>query len=82
LILYAVDHYARLKASEGDMVAALSLLGLVSAHPARDAFSRRRVDQALAELRSEVPEEEIRAGLDRGAKLDLEQVVQGLLEEA
>ena len=81
-ILYVVDHYARLKASEGDRVVALSLLGLVSAHPARDAFSRQRVDRALAELRGEVPEEEIRAGLDRGAKLDLEQVVQGLLDEA
>jgi tetratricopeptide (TPR) repeat protein len=81
-ILLVVARYARLKASEGDMVAALSLLGLVSAHPARDAFSRQRVDRALAELRGEVPEEEIRAGLDRGAKLDLAQVVQGLLDEA
>ena len=80
-VLIVLAGYGRLEAKQGDRDGALSLLGLAQAHPGLDAFGRRRVELALVELRSEVPEEELRAGLDRGAKLDLEQVVQGLLDE-
>jgi tetratricopeptide (TPR) repeat protein len=80
-VLIVLAGYGRLEAKQGDRDGALSLLGLAQAHPGLDAFGRRRVELALVELRSEVPEEELRAGLDRGAKLDLEQVVQGLIDE-
>jgi len=81
-ILVVLTEYGRLKAREGDRMVALSILGLASTHPALEAYGRRRVEQVVAEIRSEVPEGEVQAGLEGGMKLDLEAVVNGLLDEA
>ena len=80
-ILVVLSEYGRLKAREGDRMGALSLLGLASANPGLDAYGRRRVNHVLAEVRREVPEREVQAGLEGGMKLDLEAVVNGLLGE-
>jgi tetratricopeptide (TPR) repeat protein len=81
-ILVVLVEYGRLRAREGDQTGALSILGLVSVNSGLDAYGRRRVNHVLAEIRSGVPEGEIEDGLDRGTKLDLAAVVQGLLEAA
>ena len=71
--------FARLRAAEGDVQGGLEWLGLAKSHPALGTDGRLEVEGALEELRAGLPEEQIRDAIDRGAKLDFEAVIAGIL---
>jgi hypothetical protein len=77
-----LPEYARLWAGSGDVIKAVEWIGLALHHPAGDFVSRRYTQQVLGEIRGDLSEPEVQAALERGAKLDLDAVVQELLSEA
>jgi tetratricopeptide (TPR) repeat protein len=81
-VLYALVGFARLKAQAGDHVRAAQWLGLVLGHPSRETDALVRAEMLLSELRGRLPAEQLEAALARGATLELEQVVAGILEES
>jgi hypothetical protein len=60
---------------------AAHLLGLALHHPASYTEVQCMADPALEALREALDPEELEAALARGAQLDLEQVVEGILAE-
>jgi len=79
--LYALVGFARLKALAGEPVRAAEWLGLVLSHRASETDVQQRARALLADLRAALPAAELEAALERGVKLELEQVVQAILHE-
>jgi class 3 adenylate cyclase/tetratricopeptide (TPR) repeat protein len=82
LILCAVASVARLYARVGKMVRAAELLGLVLRHPQCHSEACMTAEPVEAELRGVLSPEEMEAALARGAELDLDGVVEGILGAA
>jgi tetratricopeptide (TPR) repeat protein len=74
-----VEAYIRSK--EGDRSGALALLALVMSDEATDPVLRKTASELAARLIDEMPEEESNAAIARGKRLDLEEVVSGILQE-
>jgi hypothetical protein len=82
LLLANVIYIAQLRIAQGDIDAALPLLGLVRYHPAASAENRAvRVDEILDKVRGTRSEVEIETGLARGKDLDVDAVVEAFLKE-
>ena len=64
------------------MKQAIELIGLAKSHPSISAFGQIYWQPALDEVRGDLPEEQVEAALERGAKLDLEETVAELLAES
>ena len=64
-----------------DRARAAELLGLLFHHPATTSDSRLEAEPVLAQLRQEMPADELEAALARGAARDLDKVVRELLGE-
>jgi class 3 adenylate cyclase/tetratricopeptide (TPR) repeat protein len=81
--LYMVVGFARVKAQAGYPVRAAEWLGLVLRHPEATANAdvKQRAESLLADLRAALPAVELEAALARGAKLDLDAVVEEMLAE-
>jgi predicted ATPase len=73
--------FARLKALVGQPVRAAEWLGLAMVHQASETDVQQRVQSVLADLRAALPAGDLDAALERGAKLDLDEVVSELLRE-
>jgi tetratricopeptide (TPR) repeat protein len=82
LILESLAGVAWLRAKAGHYTQAAELLGLVLGHPALGEGFRWYLDQVLATVREALPTDELEAALERGKRLDLEQVVAEILKEA
>jgi class 3 adenylate cyclase/tetratricopeptide (TPR) repeat protein len=80
-VLYALVGLARLKAQDGEHVQAAEWLGLVLGHPAGEADALMRAERLLSELRAALSADQLEATLARGAKLDLDEAVAGILPE-
>jgi serine/threonine protein kinase/predicted ATPase len=78
---FAVLTYGRLRARTGDRQGGLELLGLARVNREVMLSGRFHFDKALEDVRGDLSDKEVEAGLKRGAQLDLEQVVEELLEE-
>jgi tetratricopeptide (TPR) repeat protein len=81
-VLESLAGWAGVLASTGQPQRALELLGLALGHPALDDDTKSIVMQVLAELRVQLPPEEIEQGLKRGQALHLESVAAELLAQA
>jgi serine/threonine protein kinase/tetratricopeptide (TPR) repeat protein len=81
-MVYSLPEYARQWAGSGDVIKAVEWIGLALHHPASDFVSRRYTQQVLGEIRGDLSEPEVQAALERGAKLDLDALIQELLSEA
>jgi serine/threonine protein kinase/predicted ATPase len=77
-LVYVLPEYARLWARQGEVAVALEWIGLALHHPAGDFVGRRYTQQVLGEIRGDLSEAEVQAALERGAKLDLHEVVKVL----
>ncbi|UCC77218.1 MAG: AAA family ATPase, partial [Anaerolineales bacterium] len=75
-------HVAHLQARTGQAERAAELLGLALKHPASYSEVERDSHPVLEALREALAPEELEAALARGAKLDLEQVVEDILAES
>jgi class 3 adenylate cyclase/tetratricopeptide (TPR) repeat protein len=75
--LTAVQFYARLAAARGDFDQALTILGLIEAHPAFSMDHQRLTEAMLAEWK--IPDERILEKMAEGARLNWEQTVLELL---
>ena len=84
-VINLLSEFARLRAAQGDPGRAVELLGLVIQHPASNQtrwLEGRIKDSAtdlLAQLEGELPPESYLAALERGQKLDLDEVVEELV---
>jgi hypothetical protein len=74
-------YIAQLWARAGPPERAAELLGLALHHPASYSEVERYAQPVLALLREELGVEQLEAALARGAKLDLEKVVEEILAE-
>jgi tetratricopeptide (TPR) repeat protein len=77
--LVSLAWFARLRAAEGDVQGGLEWLGLAKSHPDLGTDGRLEVESALEELSAGLPEQQIRNAIDRGARLDFEAVIAGIL---
>lgn len=77
--VFAVIYYALLKYAQGEVERALELFGVSRTNPAYDSECEREVGIYLNEWGLEP--ERVKAGLERGAKLDFEQVFSELLNK-
>jgi tetratricopeptide (TPR) repeat protein len=80
-LVFILPEYARLWAGQGEATKAVEWIGLARHHPASDSIGRRYAEQVLSEIRGDLSEDEVQAALQRGAKLDLDDVINSLLEE-
>jgi class 3 adenylate cyclase/tetratricopeptide (TPR) repeat protein len=80
-VLYALVGFARLKTLGGDSIGAAEWLGLAMNHPSAETDVLGRARALLAELQAALPADELEAALARGAKLDLDVVVEEILRE-
>jgi tetratricopeptide (TPR) repeat protein len=81
-VLYALVGFARLKAQAGEHLRATEWLGLVLGHPSGETDALVRANILLAELRGTLLADQLEAALARGAKLELERVVEEVLGES
>jgi serine/threonine protein kinase/tetratricopeptide (TPR) repeat protein len=79
-LVYVLPEYARMWAAQGEVTKALEWIGLTLHHPAGDFAGRRYSQQVLGEIRGDLSEDEVQAALQRGAELDLDTVIEGLLQ--
>jgi tetratricopeptide (TPR) repeat protein len=79
--LEALLGIAHLEAAEGNPEEALALLGLIQNHPTVDSAIKTLAEVLVDELKSELSEETISAGLDYGRSLDLSRVIQNVQNE-
>jgi serine/threonine protein kinase/tetratricopeptide (TPR) repeat protein len=77
--LFPLPEYARLSALRGNLEQGLEWIGLALNHPALNFDQRREAERVLSEIRGDLDEGKVQAALQRGAKLDLGEVVEGLL---
>jgi serine/threonine protein kinase/tetratricopeptide (TPR) repeat protein len=78
---HIVLQYGRLRARSGDQQGGLELLGLAREQRYLLLSGRIYFDKALEDVRGELSDKEVEAALKRGAKLDLDRVVEELLEQ-
>ncbi|MCH7480452.1 MAG: tetratricopeptide repeat protein, partial [Chloroflexi bacterium] len=80
-ILTALSGHSRVIAMETGYKEAFELIGLILANPNLDSVSRTVVEDAIADLKDNLPDKERKAAMKRGAKMDLDAVVKKILEE-
>ncbi len=76
-----IADYARLRALDGELTKAIEWIGLTRSHPAARNYASIYLKKTLKEVRGELPDDEVEAALERGAKLELKEVVAELLGE-
>jgi class 3 adenylate cyclase/tetratricopeptide (TPR) repeat protein len=82
LALYVLAVMTQLCVRAGEPQRAGELLGVVLHHPSTDAEAVEEAQPGLEALRKAMPAEALESALARGAKLDLEQVVEDILAES
>jgi tetratricopeptide (TPR) repeat protein len=76
--LFGILVFGEIAAAENDLGRALALFGLVRAHPAVESQTRKQVDIELSRLGLSTQRAEV--GLEAGAALDFDMVVQEILD--
>ena len=79
--LISLVHIGHLLIRNCEYERAAQFLGLALSHPASNIEVEKEAQHVLAELREEMPGEELEAALERGKELDLDQVVEEILQE-
>ncbi|MFN8371340.1 MAG: protein kinase [Anaerolineae bacterium] len=83
MVISGIENYGLLDAREGNYARALEYLGLALASDMLDLTEQAlMVNPALDRIRQHVSEDEVQAGLARGAKLDAYAVARSLLKGA
>ena len=77
IVLGTVVFFARLMYAEGNVEHALALLGATQAHPATDGDTHYATELLLQEWK--LNEQEVARGLEAGAKLDWDTLIQELM---
>lgn len=82
IALDALVSIAGLHARNGEKESALELVGLIRNHPKTDPETLHTIETLLPEMTSDLKEGSVQAALDRGASLDLTEVINSVLEPA
>ncbi|MFQ5943617.1 MAG: protein kinase [Anaerolineales bacterium] len=78
---YTLVEYARIRAREGEAEKGLEWIGLAKSYPGNEHWPRLYFEKVTNEIQGDLTDDEVGAAFDRGAKLELEEVVAELLGE-